>query len=289
MNKNNYICSMIRLIADSGSTKADWRLVAGTELIGSFKTKGVNPFHQDKDEIFHLLQEAILKETDGVDVNEIFFYSAGIVGQEKENVIKQVFKSLFPEAEIEAYSDVFGAARALFGNMAGIVCILGTGSNACFYNGKEIEDAIPPLGYILGDEGSGSVLGKKLVADYFKKVMPEEVRKLFGQQFGLEQAEVLQRVYRSEYPNRYLAGFVPFLSQNISIPYCQELVYNSMLGFFERNVLQLRTGEIREIGFVGSVAFHFSDIVEELAQKFGFTIHRLLKEPISGLVSFHSK
>ena len=279
---------MIRLIADSGSTKTDWRLTNGLADLRSFQTLGMNPFFRTSEDIFHELQKKIFS---GIDckVDEIFFYGAGVVNPEKGSVVKDALIRLFPDAKIETHSDVLGASRALCGRQAGIACILGTGSNACLYDGDKISEGIPPLGFILGDECSGAVLGKKLLGDYFKKVMTAKLRTLFEKQFSLDQAEVLNRVYRTDRPNKYLAEFAPFLSQNITEPYCQELVTNSMTEFFERNVLKLPDAVYYKIGFVGSVAFYFSNIIAELVKKYGFQEHIIIKEPIAGLIEYHIK
>jgi N-acetylglucosamine kinase-like BadF-type ATPase len=182
---------------------------------------------------------------------------------------------------------VLGASRSLFGHRAGIACTLGTGSNACFYNGKEIAEKVPPLGFILGDECSGSAFGKKLLGDYFKQVMPAHVRRMFEQQFSPVLADVLDHVYRMERPNQYLAGFAPFLSAHPDESYCREMVEESFKEFFRRNVLTLPVTPDHPIGFVGSIAYHFRDLVTRQTEAFGFQKPILVKEPITGLVAYH--
>ncbi|WP_423129618.1 ATPase [Gaoshiqia sp. Z1-71] len=277
---------MKRLIADSGSTKADWRLIGHTNEVSSFQTRGMNPFFRTSDDIFQELQEKIFPETGG-DVDEIFFYGAGVVDQEKGNVLKEAFTRLFPRARVETHSDVLGASRALFGREAGIACILGTGSNACFYDGIHITKKVPPLGFILGDECSGAALGKKLLGDYFKQVMPPAIRLLFEQEFSPVQTDVLNRVYRTERPNKYLAGFAPFLSAQLHEPYCLNMVEESFREFFERNVLRLPEITGYPIGFAGSVAYHFRDIIISQTEAYGFSHPIILKEPIAGLTAYH--
>lgn len=276
----------VKLIADSGSTKADWRLISETTEIDSFQTKGMNPFFRTSEDILLELRKKITPET-GSEVKEIFFYGAGVVDQGKGNMMKETLSRLFPGAHVETHSDVLGASRALFGHKAGIACILGTGSNACFYDGRQITEKVPPLGFIMGDECSGSAFGKKLLGDYFKRVMPSPLRVLFEQQFTPDQVEVLNRVYRMERPNRYLAGFAPFLSAHIDEPYCQKMVEESFKEFFERNVLSLTSAASHSIGFVGSVAFYFRDIITRQTEAYGFKQPTILKEPITGLVAFH--
>lgn len=276
----------VKLIADSGSTKADWRLISETSEIGSFQTRGMNPFFRTSEDILLELREKISPEA-GSEVKEIFFYGAGVVDQGEGNVVKEALSRLFPGATIETHTDVLGASRALFGRGPGIACILGTGSNACFYDGRQITEKVPPLGFIMGDECSGSAFGKKLLGDYFKRVMPSPLRVLFEQQFTPDQVEVLNRVYRMERPNRYLAGFAPFLSAHIDEPYCQKMVEESFKEFFERNVLSLTSAASHSIGFVGSVAFYFRDIITRQTEAYGFKQPTILKEPITGLVAFH--
>ena len=277
---------MKKLIADSGSTKADWRLTDGLTEIRSYQTKGMNPFFRTSEDIFRELQEKISPEA-GSDVMEIFFYGAGVINQGKGDMVKDALSRLFPHAKVETHTDVLGASRALFGHEAGIACILGTGSNACLYDGRKITEKIPPLGFILGDECSGAAFGKRLLGDYFKQVMPLPLRRLFEQQFSTDQGEVLNRVYRTERPNKYLAGFAPFLSTHIHEPYCRKMVEENFRAFFERNVLRLPGAAGFPIGFVGSVAFYFKDIIAELTEIYGFKSPTILKEPIAGLVAYH--
>ncbi len=277
---------MKKLVADSGSTKADWRLIEDGEDSCSFQTKGMNPFFRTSEDMFLELKEKILP-CSGQDVDEVFFYGAGVVDQQKGEIVRTALGQLFPGVKAETHSDVLGASRALFGNQQGIACILGTGSNACLYDGKEITAKIPPLGFILGDECSGGVLGRKLIGDYFKEVMPEKLRSLFREQFTIDLSVVLERVYRMERPNRYLAGFTPFISQHIDEPYCRLLILESLTEFFERNVLKIPDYQKYSIGFVGSVAFYFNNFISDLTTKYGFKDYRILKEPITGLVEYH--
>jgi N-acetylglucosamine kinase-like BadF-type ATPase len=194
---------------------------------------------------------------------------------------------MYPQATCEAHSDVLGAARALFGDEAGIACILGTGSNTCLYDGKRIAMGISPLGFILGDEGSGAVMGRKLLGDYFKEVMPLRLREEFAKRYELTRDEALNRVYRTEKPNQFLAQFVPFLSEHRNSVYCQEFVQQNFMEFFERNVVKLPSFSHYKIGFVGSVAFHFSEILSNTASYFGYENITILKDPIDGLETYY--
>ncbi len=274
------------LIADSGSTKCAWKLVFPSGRLVSIYTSGVNPFFRSTESIYEELAIELLTKITAT-VGDIYFYGSGILNEEKADVVRLALQKLFPGARIELFSDVVAASRSLFGNSAGIACILGTGSNACLYDGQKVVGGISPLGFILGDEGSGAVLGKKLLGDFFKEVMPEPLRKKFAQKYQLTRAEVLQRVYKSEKPNFYLASFAPFLSEEFSSDYVQQLVKSSLIEFFERNVTKISGYESHSIGFVGSIAFHFKSIVEEICERYRLPCKAILQEPMENLVKYH--
>lgn len=276
----------MKLIADSGSTKTAWKLIGNSDEVKNIQTAGINPFFRTEEDIFQELTQLLLPET-GTDVQEIFFYGAGIINAEKGDIIRRALNRIYPEASIETHSDVLGAARALFGNQAGIACILGTGSNVCLYDGEKITGGVSPLGFILGDEGSGAVMGRKLLGDYFKEVMPVRLREKFAERFNLTREEALNRVYRAEKPNQFLAQFVPFLSEYPDSAYCQEFVQHNFMEFFERNVCKLPDYTQYPIGFIGSVAFYFSQILGNTASYFGFDEITIVKEPIDGLERYH--
>jgi N-acetylglucosamine kinase-like BadF-type ATPase len=275
------------LIADSGSTKTTWKLIGRSGDTKTIKTDGINPFFRTEEDIFQELVKVLLPET-GTDVQQIYFYGAGIVNAEKGDVIRRAINQIYTETAMETYSDVLGAARALFGNQPGIACILGTGSNACLYDGVQITGGVSPLGFILGDEGSGAVMGRKLLGDYFKEVMPPYLRVAFSEQFKISREEVLNRVYRSEKPNQFLAHFVPFLSKHANSAYCQEFVQQNFMDFFERNVVKLPDYRKYSIGFVGSVAYYFSQILINTASYFGYEQTIVIKDPIDGLERYYN-
>lgn len=276
----------MKLIADSGSTKTAWKLIGHSGEIKNINTPGINPFFRTEEDIYKELHCLLFPETD-THLHEIFFYGAGIVNDEKGNIIRRALNRIYPEVRIEAHSDVLGAAKALFGDNAGIACILGTGSNACLYDGTQVTKGISPLGFILGDEGSGAVMGRKLLGDYFKDVMPPSLREEFAKSFGLTREEALNRVYRTEKPNQFLSQFVPFLSKHNNSAYCQEFVQQNFMEFFERNVSKLPNYMNYKIGFVGSVAYYFSQILKNTANCFGFEEPVILKDPIDGLEKYY--
>ncbi len=277
----------MKLIADSGSTKTAWRLIEAPGKTKDIKTFGLNPFFRTEDEIFQELENTLLPET-GTNIQEIYFYGAGVVNEEKGNIVRRALNRIYPEAIIEAHSDVLGAARALFGNQAGIACILGTGSNICLYDGEKITGGVSPLGFILGDEGSGAVMGRKLLGDYFKEVMPPNLRVDFAKRYKLTWEEALNRVYRSEKPNQFLSQFTPFLSEHENSAYCQKFVQRNFMEFFERNVSHIPNYTNYPIGFIGSVAFYFSQILNNTASYFGFDKTTIIKDPIDGLGKYYN-
>ena len=273
------------LLADSGSTKTDWLVADDFGETRRFQTSGINPFFRTTEDIVKELEPVF--EQHHLPVAEIYFYGAGVVNEEKAEVIKRAMRALFGEVHCEVASDVLGAARAVCGNTPGIACIVGTGSNACYYDGEQVVKGIPPMGFILGDEASGAVLGRELIGDYFKGVMPADLRNKFYAQFGIEKDAVLERVYRTEKPNKYLASFTLFLSENISERYCRDLLQIQFRAFIERNVLQMAESKDLPISFVGSIAHYFRSILEEELKKHQLTLGTIQKGPIEALLAYH--
>lgn len=276
----------MKIIADSGSTKTAWRLVADNNIVISIETLGINPYYQGKDEISEFLTNNLLPHIKKP-VEAIHFYGAGCSEEGKCNVVKEAISSVIPSPIIEVNSDLLGACRALCHNEPGIVCILGTGSNSCYYDGKSIVQNISPLGFILGDEGSAAVLGKKLVADYLKNMMPENIRMIFEKDYSITTSEVLNRVYRSEFPNRFLSGFAPFLSKNINDSYCEDLVVSEFGDFILRNVLKYNEGKETPINFTGSIAFYFENQLRDVVRTNGLIPGKIVQHPIDLLTEYH--
>lgn len=276
------------LIADSGSTKCAWKAISRSGKMYDITTEGINPFFRTTESVYSELQSVLLPYT-VESVDHIFFYGSGIVNEEKAAIVRNALQRLFGEAKIELYSDVLAASRSIFGASSGIACILGTGSNACLYDGKQVTGGISPLGFILGDECSGAVLGRKLLGDFFKEVMPEDLRVKFENKYHISRDEALQRVYKTERPNHFLASFTPFLSEELSSDYCYQLIKSSMIEFFDRNVKKIPGYRSYPIGFVGSVAFHFGRIVKELCAENQMNCVSILQEPMEGLVKYHMK
>ncbi len=275
------------LIADSGSTKTTWKLVAGNGNVTTISTSGMNPFFRTTEEIAAELEEKLVPVAGNVE--HVFFYGAGVVNEEKGAVVSRAISRFFPSAKIETHSDLLGACRALFGKSAGIACILGTGSNACIFDGEKIAAHVSPLGFILGDEGSGAVMGKHLLGDYFKEVMPADLRRIFAEKYQLSRDEALNRVYREQRPNHFLATFVPFLAENLEHEYCRQFVTQNFRSFVERNIQKLPGYNEFPVGFAGSVAWYFSDIMITVLAEEGIENTKFLKDPIDELVRFHTE
>lgn len=270
------------LIADSGSTKTDWCLDNGTTI----HTQGINPFHQSADIIQHILTNELLPQLpEEVRIHEIHFYGAGCT-PEKSAILQAILHTLFPQATVTVNSDLLGAARALCGHQKGIACILGTGSNSCYYNGEQIIQNISPLGYILGDEGSGAVLGKRLVGDCLKNQLPPEICKAFLEAFALTPATIIEKVYRQPQANRFLASLTPFLSTHREVPQIHNLLVSSFMDFFQRNVIQY-PHQNTPVHFVGSIAWYFKEEVKEAAKAFGLQIGNFIQSPIKELRKYH--
>ena len=270
------------LIADSGSTKTAWRLVNSDKYT---TTGGINPFQLGTGEILNLLEtEFTLPRTD---ITEIKFYGAGCAFPDKNKIVSDALSRYFGITGIEINSDLLAAARSLCGNRPGIACILGTGSNSCYYTGTEIAHNVSALGYVLGDEGSGAVLGRKLLSDILKNQLPETVRNLFFETYGLTVGEILENVYRKPFPNRYLAKFAQFVSANINYPEIKTLAGECFRDFFKRNVMQYEAARQLPVNLTGSISYYFSEIIKEAAEEFGLKIGKITKEPMEGLVEYH--
>jgi len=275
------------LIADSGSTKTDWCLAENSVIIKHIFTKGINPFYQTEEEIIRDLEVSLVPSLKGIRIDQIYFYGAGCAFPDKIALVSGALGWHFKNVSIEVQSDLVGAARSLFLHTKGIACILGTGSNSCLYDGTEIIENVSPLGFILGDEGSGAVLGKTLVADCLKNQLPVNLKEKLLSTYELSGQIILENVYKKPFPNRFLAKLTPFLLENISEPSIYRIVYDSFDAFFVRNVMQYPFENV-QVGFVGSIAHYFHEILEVVASKRGITISRIVQNPMDGLVNYHS-
>ena len=274
------------LIADSGATKTDWCLVKNGETIHQFNAKGISPIFQSTEEIATVIKEVVYPQLKDKMPDAIYFYGSGCIPEKIENV-KNAIQISFPIDKVEVYSDLVAAAHSLCGNKPGIACILGTGSNSCEWNGKEIIHQIFPLGFILGDEGSGASLGKLLVGDVLKNQLTEELKEQFLKQYKLTPAIIIENVYRKAFPSRFLASLSPFLLENIEEPSVRRIIKKSFGDFFERNVMQYDY-ENNKVNFVGSIAYYYSELLKEVAKEKKITIGKINQSPMEGLIDYYN-
>ena len=277
------------LIADSGSTKTDWCVVENGQPIQQISTKGINPFFQSEEEISNEIATSLLPQLKTNALDAVYFYGAGCGFPDKIAMVhRAITKHLQIKREVEVNTDMLAVAHGLCQHEAGIACTMGTGSNSCYYDGKQIVSNVSPLGFILGDEGSGAVLGKLLVGDILKNQMTPELKEKFLKQFSLTPADIIDRVYRKPFPNRFLASLSPFLAQNIDEPCIHALVLGSFKSFLKRNVMQYENFRNSKVHFIGSVAFYYKTILAEAAQEMNIQLGTIIKSPMEGLIKYHS-
>ena len=265
------------LIADSGSTKTDW-LFSGERI----STQGINPFHQSEDTILAILREELLPQLDvRKTVGAVQFYGSG-VRPELEPVMEGLLRQCFPDASsIEAHSDLLGAARALCDHSEGIACILGTGANSCLYDGTHIVKNTPPMGYILGDEGSGAVLGIRFLNALYKGILPQTMVADFEKDAGMTMPQVIDRVYRQPLANRWLASLSPFIHSHLSDPAVEDIVIGNFRDFIRRNIIPYRRPDL-PIQAVGSIAFFYSSQLACACRDEGMELGRIMRSPLDG-------
>lgn len=276
------------IVADSGGSKIDWRLLRKDGTIAQAQSPGFNPYYQPIEHLKDILKDSLLPIANEP-VNKIFFYGTGVSSEKNQRIIQEAFLTHFKDAQIEVGWDLLAAARALCGREPGIACILGTGSNSCLYNGEKIIGNVANLGWILADEGSGTSLGKKLIFDRFRKKMPAKLEEQFNARFPWSREEVLEKVYQQEKPGAFLASFAKFIFQHLKEPYCYQLVYDSFSEFYENNVMKYENYQNLKVHFTGSIAFYFSDVLRQVANDKGITVKNILEGPIAGLTLFHQK
>lgn len=276
------------LIADSGASKTDWRMLGQNGAIEQAQSIGYNPYYQPIEQFDKEVREVLVPQVKHP-VKKIFYYGTGCSSDKNRKMIRTALERYFTDAHIEVWHDLLAAARALCGEDPGIACILGTGSNSCYYDGVRIVENVTSLGYVLGDEGSGAWMGKKIVADYLRKDLPEKLWDHFKKRFPMDRDEILSRVYSQEMPSRFLGSFSHFIFQHLNEPYCYKLVYNGFSEFMEKNVMRYERYNELKVHFVGSVAFYFSDILRQVANDKGITLKNILESPIAGLTLYHNK
>ncbi|MFI5222385.1 MAG: hypothetical protein ACHQK8_08675 [Bacteroidia bacterium] len=279
------------IIADSGSTKTEWVILNYGKIISEVLTQGINPYFQDEKEIERIFHKELIPQLDFHLPNshlELFYYGAGCSSPEKCAMVERPLKKIFANAQVSVEHDLLAAARALCGKEKGIAAILGTGSNSCLFDGEKIIANNPSLGFMLGDEGSGGHMGKELLKMFVYGELDSDIKKDFDETFHLTKEIILDTVYHKPNPNRYCASFMPFVGKHISEPQMAAMVRNSFVEFFKRHITKY--GNFRSLPFscVGTVALIFHDQLTEAADQFKVNIHKVLKNPMEGLVHFHA-
>ncbi|MGE0587812.1 MAG: N-acetylglucosamine kinase [Cyclobacteriaceae bacterium] len=276
------------LIADSGGSKLDWRILHDDGSIDQANGPGFNPYYQPASDLAQSIKENLSAKVNG-NVEKIFFYGAGVSSPNNEQIVRSTLADFFPNATIEIQWDLLAAARSLCGHEEGIACILGTGSNSCFYDGIKVVYNVPTVGWILGDEGGGAYIGKRLLIDYIQREMPEELWKQFNARFPLQREEILERVYQKERPSTFLGSFTRFVFQHLKQPYCYQLVYSGFEDFCKKYVMKYDNFKNTKVHFTGSVAFYFSDVLRQVGNDLGIPIKNISESPIAGLTLYHQK
>lgn len=276
------------LIADSGATKCEWSLI-GHGKKKKVITMGISPYFLSQNEICDILLKELLPKLKNAAVGEIYYYGTGLSNPNNVKIIKAALKKVFPKAKAEVQNDLLAAARALCGNEKGIACILGTGSNSCFYNGKKIIKNSPGLGYVLGDEGSGTYLGKKVIQYYLYNTFDEDLKSRFDAKFVTNPVEILENVYKKSLPNRYLASFATFLAENRGHYMIENIIEDGLNDFFYNHLYKYKETWTLPINFVGSIAYGFKDVLKDLCNNYELELGKILKTPMEGLIQYHTK
>lgn len=279
---------MSSLIADSGATKAEWCLVNNGEKKTIF-TQGISPYFLNANEIAELVQRELVPKIKNIFIENIYYYGTGCASPDNARIVKKALLQVFPDAHVNVNTDLMAAARAVCGHEKGIACILGTGSNSCYYNGKNIVKNSPGLGYVLGDEGSGAYLGKKVLQYYLYNTFDEDLRARFDAKFVTTPVEILDNVYKKPLPNRYLASFAMFLAENRGHYMIENIIEDGLNDFFFQHLCKYAEVWKHPVSFVGSVANGFKDVIRELCHSYEFELGIILKNPMEGLVKYHSE
>lgn len=276
-------------IADSGSTKTDWRIVTQDTVLGQAQTAGFNPMYQETDEIFQEINDVLLPQLSDKNPEAIYYYGAGCSSPDRNKRVEDALLRSFPDAAVFVEHDLLAAARAVCGRQAGIACILGTGSNTCLYDGTDIIDNVPSLGFLLGDEGSGAYMGKLLIKAYLYRELPEDLATSLKNTYNLTKDGILDTLYSSAIPSRYMASFARFMHDKQKHPVIHGMIYENFSEFFERHVVKYEGHETLPVNFVGSISYFFSDILKQVAKKYGLHVNTILQSPSQGLIQYHQE
>lgn len=277
----------MNLIVDNGGTKATWSISNGTQILKQFTTSGIYPFHVNDQQFIDYIELA--KKEFPYSIKQIFFYSTGCSVLAQRLRIKALFRTVFSNAEtIEVETDLLAAARALCGHKPGIACIMGTGSNSCNYDGKQVLDNYGGLGFILGDEGSGAVMGKQLIQDYLGRQLPADLKLTFERECPVERGEVLECVYQKPAANKYLASFAPFIHRHKNHPYLAQMIHRQFVRFFQKYITGYEAYQSLPIHFLGSISIFFAEELASAATAFQLEVASFVQSPMNGLVRYHA-
>jgi N-acetylglucosamine kinase-like BadF-type ATPase len=279
--------ALTKLIADSGATKAEWCLLKNGKKKTVF-TQGISPYFLNTDQITDLLLKELRPKLKNEEVDEVYYYGTGCANPNNAISVKKAVSKVFEGAKVEVNHDLMAAARALCGRKKGIACILGTGSNSCYYDGKKIVKNSPGLGYVLGDEGSGAYLGKKVIQYYLYGTFDDELRGRFDAIYTTNASEILENVYKKPMPNRYLAGFCQFLAENRGHYMIENIIEDGLNDFFFTHLCKYRETWTLPVSFAGGVAFGFQDVLKQLCNSYEFEAGKIMKNPMEGLLEYHS-
>ncbi|NOX87133.1 MAG: ATPase [Chlorobi bacterium] len=275
------------LIADSGATKTHWILIDNKQVTGEIYTSGFNPYYYDPREFEESLSKTLAESVPADKISHIYFYGAGVSSEANKAIVEKAVRSAFPNAVVETHHDLHGAAIALLGNQKGIACILGTGSNSCLWDGQKIVSNVPSLGYLLGDEGSGTYLGKLLVRDVLIGDADDKIAEMFYGDNNLDFSGALDRIYKQPNPNLFFSQQTKFIKENLDRPYFRQLVQRNFNDFIKVQISKYAGYTSLPVSFVGSIAFNFREILEEILSENGISAGKIIKEPMEGMIEYY--
>lgn len=276
----------VQLIADAGATKTEWCLLSGKKK-KTVITAGISPYFLNGDQITALLKAELLPKIKNVHIDVVHYYGTGCINPQNNAIVKKSLKACFPGSKINVTHDVEAAARGVCGHNKGIACILGTGASACYFDGKKIKVNSPGLGYVLGDEGSGAYLGRKVIQYYLYNTFDDDLRARFDAAYVTTKTEILENVYKKPMANRYLASFAKFLAENRGHYMIENIIEDGLNDFFFTHLCKFRESWKYPINFVGGVSFGFQDVLGELCGAYNFEMGRVLQKPMQGLIEYH--
>lgn len=276
----------MKVVVDSGSTSTDWVFIQKDKTT-RFKSPGFNPYYFKDDDYLDYLTDESLSHLRFSKVEDIFFYGSGCSTPQNCTIVKTALWEIFPNAQIHLHHDLYGAAVALCGKEEGIACILGTGSNSCLWDGNKIIENVPSLGYLLADEGSGTYLGKIILTEILLGNAPDEIIDKFFKTYKLDFSKTLDKIYKEENPNKFLSGISKFAHDHKNDVWIKSMIKQNFIDFIDLQISKYSNYKTHKINFVGSVAFHFSDILLEVLEDRKLNSGKIISNPIEELVRFH--